>query len=80
VVKTPGELTVSGMAGYTLPVSLPKGINGLQPELNLSYASTFIDGMLGIGWDLGGLSSISRVNQNLYFDGQSNPIKGNLTR
>jgi YD repeat-containing protein len=79
VVKTPGELTVSGMAGYTLPVSLPKGINGLQPELNLSYASTFIDGMLGIGWDLGGLSSISRVNQNLYFDGQSNPIKGNLT-
>jgi RHS repeat-associated protein len=78
VGKTPGELNVSGMASYTVPLDLPKGTAGLQPTLSLNYLSSFNDGLLGIGWSIGGLSTISRVNQNLYFEAQANPIKGDL--
>jgi hypothetical protein len=79
VGSTSGDLQVSGVASYNVPLNVPKGSAGLQPSLSLNYTSTYNDGLMGIGWNMGGLSSISRVNQNLYFETQSNPIKGDLT-
>ena len=78
VGKTPGQLQVSGSANYTVPIETPKGINGLQPSINLNYSSNFNDGPMGIGWNISGLSAISRVIRNIYYDGAANPIEGNL--
>ncbi|MDO8929082.1 MAG: SpvB/TcaC N-terminal domain-containing protein, partial [Bacteroidota bacterium] len=78
VGKTPGELNVSGMAGYTVPLDLPKGSAGLQPNLSLNYVSSFNDGIMGIGWNIGGLSAINRVGRNFYFENQSQAVKGDL--
>lgn len=78
VDKTSGELDVSGMASYNVPLDLPKGTAGLQPTIGLNYLSSFSDGLMGIGWNIGGLSAISRTGQNWYFENQSQPVKGDL--
>jgi len=79
VGSTPGTLTATGSAGYQIPIETPSGTNGLQPAISLNYMSNYVNGILGIGWSIGGLSAISRVNQNVYNDGMFDPIRGNLT-
>ncbi len=76
VGKIPGELNVSpsGAATYTVPISCPPGINGMQPNLSLVYNSQSGNGIAGWGWNLGGLSMISRVPKNYYYDNEKSGI------
>ena len=62
------DVSPSGAATYTIPIEIPPGINGIQPNLSLVYNSQSGNGIAGIGWNIGGLSMISRVNKNLYYD------------
>ncbi len=57
-----GALSVdqTGSAGYTVPVEVPPGTAEMQPSLSLSYNSNGGNGLLGQGWTLQGLSTISR--------------------
>ncbi len=59
----PGQLSVSPMGGaiYSLPIECPKGINGMDPSVSLTYNSQNGNGIVGVGWSIGGLSSISRT-------------------
>jgi RHS repeat-associated protein len=67
---TDGEFSVThdGAATYTLPLWVPKGRGGLQPELSLSYHSRSGNGPLGVGWSLGGLSTITPCPRTLAQD------------
>ncbi|MGZ5198335.1 MAG: Ig-like domain-containing protein [Telluria sp.] len=68
--KLPGELVVTaqGAAAYTIPVVVPPGTAGLQPALTLGYNSSGTNGLLGLGWKLGGLSSIHRCGKTIAQD------------
>ncbi|MBI3562811.1 MAG: hypothetical protein HY080_13955, partial [Gammaproteobacteria bacterium] len=68
---TPGSFDVdqSGAASYSIPIQVPPGIGGVQPSLSLNYSSQGGNGLLGMGWSLGGLSAITRCPTNLYDDG-----------
>lgn len=79
VGKTSGNLMVGGSAAYSIPIEIPVGTNGMQPSISLNYSSGFSDGILGIGWSLGGLSAISRVNKTIYNDSKSDAIRRDLT-
>ena len=41
-----------GDASVTYPIDLPKGTNGMQPSLSLTYNNNGGNGWLGLGWNL----------------------------
>jgi RHS repeat-associated protein len=74
VGSVPGSASVTptGAATYQIPIEVPTGINGMQPQLSIAYNSQGGFGALGVGWDVAGCSSITRGGKNIYFDGQNN--------
>lgn len=72
----PAELSVSsaGTPNYGLNLRVPPGTNNVQPEIGLSYSSVASNGMLGMGWNLEGITSITRVGRMIPVDG----IKGGV--
>lgn len=63
------EVDALGNASYSIPLDIPKGTSGLEPQIVFNYLSGRTDGALGIGWEIGGLSVITRVPKNYYYDG-----------
>lgn len=51
----------SGQAAYSMPIGVPPGIAGMAPNLSLSYTDGGINGPLGVGWSLQGISTITRA-------------------
>ncbi|MCD6654810.1 MAG: FG-GAP-like repeat-containing protein, partial [Sulfurovum sp.] len=76
VVNLKGEMNVNqGALEYTFNLQLPPGIAGVVPKLSLTYNSNGGNGYLGKGWDLGGLSSITRCGSTIADDGISRSIQ-----
>ena len=42
----------TGTGTLTVPLALPPGRNGFQPQLNLAYSTGNGNGYLGLGWSL----------------------------
>jgi hypothetical protein len=64
------EVTDTGSASYTIPISIVPGTAGLEPKLSLQYDSRSGNGLLGVGWSLAGLPAITRCGRTIAQDGQ----------
>ncbi|MCL2651853.1 MAG: FG-GAP-like repeat-containing protein, partial [Candidatus Azobacteroides sp.] len=64
----------TGAATYTVPIEVPPGIQGMQPNISLVYNSQSGNGIAGMCWNIGGLSMISRVPKDYYFDKERSGI------
>ena len=64
-----GDVGPSGEYHYTLPIEVPPGRAGMTPALSLSYSSTGGNGLVGVGWSLGGgLSEITQCSKTIAID------------
>lgn len=68
---TEGQLEVSltGGATYNIPIAVPPGINGVVPQVSLVYNSQGGNGIAGYGWNISGVSTISRIPSTMFHDG-----------
>ena len=71
------DVGAMGAAIYSIPIEVPKGINGMQPNLAITYNSQAGNGLLGWGWDITGLSSIERTGRTRYHDGVTGTVTMN---
>lgn len=73
---TKGDLSVSlsGGANYNIPIISAPGINGTVPQIGLSYNSQAGNGNAGFGWNISGVSVISRIPATKYHDNTINAI------
>jgi len=63
------SVTDDGAATYALPLWVPEGRRGSHVDLSLSYNSRAGNGLLGVGWRLDGLSSITVCPRTPSLDG-----------
>jgi len=76
-----GEGGVSGgSAYYQIPITVPPGRKGVQPNVSLSYSSRGGNGVAGVGWSLSGGSSIHRCSATVAQDGFSASVQYSESR
>jgi RHS repeat-associated protein len=68
-------VTDNGAATYQIPLWVPPGRKGVQPKLALAYSSEGGEGIMGLGWHVDGLSTISRCPQDYARDGKPRAIQ-----
>ena len=73
----PGAIDVSPMGAttYTIPIEVVPGTQGVQPNLSIVYNSMGGMGLLGMKWNLMGLSAITVCGQTPYYDNNITGIR-----
>jgi hypothetical protein len=63
-----------GTFGHEIPLPLPPGRQGVQPNLKLVYQSNTQNGLVGVGWSLSSLPAIGRMPYFRGVDYESNDM------
>ncbi|MDR0294811.1 MAG: lamin tail domain-containing protein, partial [Prevotellaceae bacterium] len=72
-IPAEGQVTPTGAFQYTVPIEVPAGRQGFQPQISLVYNSQSGLGLAGMGWNLAGLSLISTTQSTIHHNGDVSP-------
>jgi RHS repeat-associated protein len=77
VGRTPATFDVSatGEAQYSIPLTVPAGTRGLTPQLALVYSHRNDTSLAGHGWALAGASVIRRCHSTVVQDGVARDVR-----
>ena len=65
-----GKAGVSGGAAtYNIPIDIPPGRGGVQPNISLNYSSRGGSGIAGMGWSINATQAITRCSATFAQDG-----------
>lgn len=64
----------TGGATYSIPIAVPLGTANMEPSLALTYNSQSNYGIAGRGWNISGLSAITRIPKTIHYDGYSDGV------
>lgn len=80
-MASPSSIGVNqqGAATYSIPISVPPGIAGMEPKLSLEYNSQANNSLFGVGWNLAGLSAITRCTATIATDGTRSGVNYTTT-
>ncbi|MBA7570758.1 hypothetical protein ES708_12511 [subsurface metagenome] len=67
----------TGAATYSVPIQIPPGTEGMEPAIGINYNSQTGNGILGIGWNIGGISMITRTGSTRFHDNEVKEIRFN---
>ncbi len=70
------NVTPYGGRMYNVPIMITP-LAKFSPQISLQYNSQTGNGLAGYGWNIGGLSSITMTNKNLYYNGKVAPANIN---
>ena len=62
------NVSPSGAATYQIPIECPPALSNMQPNISLVYNSQADDGIMGIGWQISGISSITKGSKSIFSD------------
>ena len=69
------DVVATGAATCNISLEFPEGFAGMSPELSLIYNSQFLSsGIFGKGFNLSGLSAITRIPQDDNYDSDTKAI------
>lgn len=69
------SVSPTGAAMYSIPIPAIKGMSDQLPTISLTYNSQAGNGIAGYGWNLAGLSFITRGSKTIYFDEVATPTE-----
>ncbi|MCE3272313.1 MAG: hypothetical protein K0S57_2710 [Ramlibacter sp.] len=79
VGTTQGDFSVEagGSAAFSIPIQVPPGTARMQPSLSLDYLSGAgsVESLVGNGWNLRGLSQITRCPATVAQDGYTGAVR-----
>ncbi|MES2760986.1 MAG: RHS repeat-associated core domain-containing protein [Bacteroidota bacterium] len=64
----------SGQSYYSVPIPIAPGTAGMVPNISISYNGSLSSGLVGVGWGISGISSISRVKKDPNHNAPITPI------
>ncbi|MBI5220030.1 MAG: VCBS repeat-containing protein [Bacteroidia bacterium] len=68
------NVSLSGAATYSIPILVPPGTADIVPNIAVTYNSMAGDGIMGLGWNISGISAITRVSKTIYHDGATGTV------
>lgn len=68
------NVSETGAVTYSVPIEVPQGVGGMQPNLSIVYNSQAGNGVVGWGCNLSGISVITRAPDDIYHDGFANGL------
>ena len=67
-------ISEGGTPAYSVPIAVPPGIAGMAPNIGLLYSGGGLNGPLGAGWSVQGISMITRCPNTKAIDGSAHGV------